>query len=40
MNKLLPESYESEVVVCEDCLLRIKRQFWSSVNMEITDKKP
>jgi hypothetical protein len=28
-----------EVVVCEDCLLRIKRQFWSSVNIEIIDKK-
>ena len=28
-----------EVVVCEDCLLRIKRQFWSSVNIEMIDKK-
>jgi DNA-directed RNA polymerase subunit RPC12/RpoP len=38
-NELFPESYEHEVVVCEDCLLRIKRQFWASVNIEMTDKK-
>ena len=37
-NELLPECGH-EVVVCEDCLLRIKRQFWSSVNIEIIDKK-
>lgn len=33
-NELLPESYGFEVVVCEECLLRIKRQFWSSANIE------
>ena len=38
-NELLPE-YGEEVVVCEDCLLRIKRQFWSSVNLGMIDKKP
>jgi hypothetical protein len=27
-------------VVCEDCLVRIKKQFWASVNIEMTDKKP
>jgi hypothetical protein len=37
-NELLPE-YGHEVVVCEDCLLRIKRHFWSSVNIEMIDKK-
>jgi hypothetical protein len=37
-NELLPECGH-EVVVCEDCLLRIKRQFWSSVNIEMIDKK-
>lgn len=37
-NELLPE-YGHEVVVCEDCLLRIKRQFWLSVNIEMIDKK-
>ena len=39
-NELLPESDRNEVVVCEDCLVRIKRQFWASVNIEMTDKKP
>jgi hypothetical protein len=39
-NELLPESHRNEVVVCEDCLVRIKRQFWASVNIEMTDKKP
>jgi hypothetical protein len=37
-NELLPE-YGHEVVVCEDCLLRIKRQFWSSVNIGMIGKK-
>jgi transposase len=35
----LPESDRNEVVVCGDCLIRIKRQFWASVNIEMTDKK-
>jgi hypothetical protein len=39
-NELLSESDRNEVVVCEDCLVRIKRQFWASVNIEMTDKKP
>ena len=40
-NKLLlPESDRNEVVVCEDCLVRIKKQFWASLNIEMTDKKP
>ena len=39
-NELLPESARNEVVVCEDCLVRIKRQFWASLNIEMTDKKP
>jgi hypothetical protein len=37
-NELVPE-YGHEVVVCEDCLIRIKRQFWSSVNIGMIDKK-
>ncbi|HYY71047.1 MAG TPA: hypothetical protein VE595_01435 [Nitrososphaeraceae archaeon] len=39
-NELLPESDRNKDVVCEDCLVRIKRQFWASVNIEMTDKKP
>jgi len=39
-NKLLLESDRNEVVVCEDCLVRIKKQFWASANIEMTDKKP
>ncbi|MCD6036840.1 MAG: hypothetical protein K0S67_724 [Nitrososphaeraceae archaeon] len=39
-NELLPKSDRNEVVVCKDCLVRIKRQFWASVNIEMTDKKP
>jgi hypothetical protein len=39
-NELLSESDRNEDVVCEDCLVRIKRQFWASVNIEMTDKKP
>ena len=38
-NELLPESDRNEVVVCQDCLVRIKRQFWASLNLEMTDKK-
>jgi hypothetical protein len=37
-NELVPE-YGHEVVVCEDCLIRIKRQFWSSINIGMIDKK-
>ena len=38
-NELLPKSDRNEVVVCQDCLVRIKRQFWASLNLEMTDKK-
>ena len=37
-NELVPE-YGHEVVVCEDCLIRIKRQFWSSIIIGKIDKK-
>jgi ribosomal protein L37AE/L43A len=35
----LQKSSGSEVVVCEECLRRIKRQFWSSINIENERKK-
>ena len=38
-SELLQKSYGSEVVVCEECLRRIKRQFWSSINIENERKK-
>jgi hypothetical protein len=38
-KELVSEFYESNDVVCNDCVQLLKRQFWSSVKMSMTDKK-
>jgi transcription initiation factor TFIIIB Brf1 subunit/transcription initiation factor TFIIB len=38
-KELVTEFYESNDVVCNDCVQLLKRQFWSSVKMSMTDKK-
>ncbi|MGC2427554.1 MAG: hypothetical protein WA421_10995 [Nitrososphaeraceae archaeon] len=38
-KELVSEFYESNDVVCNDCVQLLKRQFWSSVKMSMIDKK-
>jgi hypothetical protein len=38
-KELVSEFHESNDVVCNDCVQLLKRQFWSSVKMSMTDKK-
>jgi predicted nucleic acid-binding Zn ribbon protein len=34
------ESNREGIVVCDECIMRIKRQFWAAMNINIKDKKP